>query len=285
MTQLERGVPIHVATGLPGVQLFKESRSAHHYRVWHEDWYAFCIVSEGLAEVRYRQQNVALAPKTVVTFVPGEVHETRRVYTPGTYRVVMIPAKDLHARAAHFGREDVQLPVTPLCDPTIVRQFTEFCEEAEHPAKDSIVRELLYHVLLDTIVSLDVRAHATTTPVLSLSSTRDVVREVRDFLVSQPAKPTQSLAEVARRLGFSPAYISRAFSSEGHCPPQTLMRLIRVERGRKLLSAGESVKAAAYSAGFSSPEKFNQHFRTVWNMPPSEYPAATPKAKRKPRAH
>lgn len=271
MARVEHGGPVHIATGLPGVLLFKEQRTIHRYRVWHESWYAFCVVSDGLGEVRYRRQNVALCPGTVVAFVPGEVHETRQIYSPGSYHVLMIPADALHARAARLGRTEVQLPLSPIHDAGIFRQFAKFCAHLERNESDTFVKELSYEALLETIVSLDVRAVVPSTAALDVLRQSEVIREVCDFLMRQPPSSKPSLAQVGRRLGLSPGYISRVFSSEGYCPPQTLMRLIRVERGRKLLQAGESVKGAAYQAGFSSPEKFHQHFRTVWNMAPSSY--------------
>jgi AraC-like DNA-binding protein len=45
-----------------------------------------------------------------------------------------------------------------------------------------------------------------------------------------------------------------------------------VERARRLLLEPDAtVKCAALSAGFTSPEKFNQAFRDAWNLSPTAY--------------
>jgi AraC-like DNA-binding protein len=270
--------PTHFATQLSGVSLFEERQSEHYYRVWHEDWFAFCVVQGGAAEIRYRYRCLPLEPNTVLSFMPGEAHETRRILVPGTYSVLMFPAQEVLARAQELGRVGLQLAAKAWVEPRLVAAFQEFCTLLRSETATLLERQLLYAALLDLVLAQDERAPAVSedgceTGCLETTEQR-VIRRVRDYLVAEPIQAKTTLADIVSALGLSPSYAARVFSSNNHCPPKTLLRLVRVERARQLLlDPNNSVKFAAFSAGFSSAEKLNHSFRVVWNMSPTDYRA------------
>jgi AraC-like DNA-binding protein len=247
--------------------LFREQRSQHLYRVWHEDWYAFCVVEAGVGQIRYRGRTLGVEPGRVLGFAPGNVHETRRIELPATYWVLLVPVKDLAVRSGHSG--ELEWDAAPWTEPYLVEQFRAVCCALANPKTPLIDRELSYAALLDLIVAQDRRAKGT----LPCRIERAVVRRVQEHLVSQLLTCDVQLAGVASALGWSPGYVSKAFSTVGACPPKTLLRLVRVERARRHLELpGEaSIKQAALIAGFSTAEKFNHAFRVAWNLSPTEY--------------
>jgi AraC-like DNA-binding protein len=262
--------PTHYPTHLPGVHLFREHSCQHHYRVWHEDWYALCLVDSGAAELRYRGRILTLAPASVAIFAPGNAHETRRILAPGAYWVLLLPAVQVNEHSARWGRSELQLPPKVWTDPGVVARAREFCTLLADDATPLLDRQLLYLELLDHITTLDARADVAFTP--EQEPELSVVRRVREHLVHRRLDCTASLASVAQELGCSPAYLSKAFSISQACPPKTLLRLVRVERGRRLLvDDGLPVKEAGLNAGFPSSEKFNRAFHDVWNLSPSAY--------------
>lgn len=264
--------PEFVATGLPGVTYFRETESSHAYRVWHEDWYCLCLVEAGAGNVRYRNRTLLLEKGHAFVFAPGEVHETRRVYEPGTYHVVMVPAAAVHARADVAARRDVQLPITldnhhPVYGALLDLTLTLRCKFATQ-----YDRTCAYARLLDAMVTHDVRAETDGAEDNANEHTPRVVRAAREFLLGND-NPSLTLSDVAKALQVSPGYVSRVFSEHGYCPPKTWLRLSRVGRARKMLDENpkRGVQNAALCAGFPAVEKFNTAFRMAWNLSPTEY--------------
>lgn len=262
--------PIYCPHPLEGITCFQEVGSTHAYRVWHEDWYCLCLVMSGAGDVRYRNRTLRFEPDRGFAFSPGEVHETRRVHTPGTYRVLMIPAAAVNRRAEMSSRRDVQLPISfsgghPLL--AALRRLTDALFDA---GVSQFERELRYEQLLDAALAHDERDTATPAP--GPSEAPRVVRAVRDYLLANDDRNLK-LADVGRALGWSAGYISRVFSEHGYCPPKTLLRLRQVGNGRRHLldHPEDSIKSAAFGSGFPAVEKFNAAFRVAWNMTPSEY--------------
>lgn len=269
-TASNSGGPTYCPNPLEGVTCFQEVGSTHAYRVWHEDWYCLCLVMSGAGDVRYRNRMLRFEPDRAFVFAPGEVHETLRVHTPGTYRVLMLPAADVGRRAEQHSRCDVQLPMSfsgvhPLV--TALRRLTDalFDVSVSH-----LERELRYEQLLDHMVAHDERGSACSS--LDQVETPRVVSAVREYLLANDNRNLK-LIDVSRALGWSSGYISRVFSEHGYCPPKTLLRLRQVGNGRRLLleNPKDLIKSAALESGFAAVEKFNAAFRVAWNMTPTEY--------------
>lgn len=272
MTRISRkpAPPKHWNTGLPGVTYFEERGSSHEYRVLHADWYCFCLVLGGEGDVRYRNRTLRLTANQAFVFAPGEVHETRRIYAPGTYRVLMIPAATLLAHAQLRGQDDLQLPITLANNHPAFAELLDFTDQIKQNDLTSLERDVRYAALLETLVSFDERETGSNLQRPGHATPR-VVTAVREYLWNND-NPDLKLPDVARALGWSAGYVSRVFSEHGYCPPKTLLRLLRVERARRqMVDSSEYIKRAALEAGFKAPEKFNEAFRAAWNMTPTEY--------------
>jgi AraC-like DNA-binding protein len=264
------GGPTYCPNPLAGVTCFQEVGSTHAYRVWHEDWYCFCLVMSGAGDVRYRNRTLRFEPERTFVFSPGEVHETLRVLTPGTYRVLMLPAIDVHLRAESQGRRDVQLPMTLEANHPLATRLRRLTDALFDTSVSQPECELRYEQLLEHMVAYDERSAPT--PDVARAEAPRVVRAVREYLLANDNRNLK-LADVSRALGWSAGYISRVFSEHGYCPPKTLLRLRQVGNGRRLLidNPEDLIKSAALESGFPAVEKFNAAFRVAWNMTPTEY--------------
>jgi AraC-like DNA-binding protein len=264
------GGPTYCPNPLAGVTCFQEVGSTHAYRVWHEDWYCLCLVMSGAGDVRYRNRTLRFEPERAFAFSPGEVHETLRVFTPGTYRVLMLPAVDVNRRAEMQGRRDVQLPMTLTANHPLAATLRRLTDALFDVSASQLECELRYEQLLEQMVAHDERAAPT--PEADRIEAPRVVRAVRDYLLANDNRNLK-LADVSRALGWSAGYISRVFSEHGYCPPKTLLRLRQVCNGRRRLldNPEDLIKSAAYESGFPAVEKFNAAFRVAWNMTPTEY--------------
>lgn len=78
--------------------------------------------------------------------------------------------------------------------------------------------------------------------------------------------------ELAEELGISPEYFSYLFSKNVRGPFSAFLRRYRIERAKELYRTGSCDKREApYAVGFSDAKYFNQVFRKITGMSPSEY--------------
>jgi AraC-like DNA-binding protein len=80
-----------------------------------------------------------------------------------------------------------------------------------------------------------------------------------------------SLADLARRLGYSPSHCSTLVRRATGERFSSLRRRVQLERAIGLLRSGTSVKEAALGAGFSEPAYFSRVFARRFGVPPSRW--------------
>lgn len=79
------------------------------------------------------------------------------------------------------------------------------------------------------------------------------------------------LADLARRLGYSPSHCSTLVRRTTGERFSVLRRRMQLERAIGLLRSGTSVKEAALAAGFSEPAYFSRVFARRFGVPPSRW--------------
>jgi AraC family transcriptional regulator, regulatory protein of adaptative response / DNA-3-methyladenine glycosylase II len=80
---------------------------------------------------------------------------------------------------------------------------------------------------------------------------------------------------LADRLGYTPRHLSRMLTEEVGAGPLALARAQRAQTARTLIETTEmNVSEIAFAAGFSSVRQFNDTFREVYALTPSELRAA-----------
>jgi AraC-like DNA-binding protein len=90
-----------------------------------------------------------------------------------------------------------------------------------------------------------------------------------------------TVADLARAAGLSPAHFSRGFRRTfGESPHQYLLTR-RLERAAALLrNTDRSVTEICFAVGLTSVGSFTTSFRRVYGLPPSDYRASFPPARR-----
>jgi len=87
----------------------------------------------------------------------------------------------------------------------------------------------------------------------------------------------ESLEHLAQHFDVSPFHLSRTFSKEFGISITDMLAMIRTDRAKELLAAGElSVKEIARAVGYSSGNYFAKVFRRVCGLSPSEYQSSLP---------
>lgn len=82
-------------------------------------------------------------------------------------------------------------------------------------------------------------------------------------------EPTPALADLAAEAGLSPWHFHRVFKQATGLTPRAFAAACRAERFRAALAAGETVTAATYTAGYSSPSRLHEDGLARGGMAPS----------------
>ncbi|MFM5908761.1 MAG: helix-turn-helix transcriptional regulator [Novosphingobium sp.] len=80
-----------------------------------------------------------------------------------------------------------------------------------------------------------------------------------------------SLAELARICNLSVRQLTRGFRASRACSIGDYVERRQMERAKRMLASGESVKAIAFAIGFASPSSFTYAFRRAVGTSPSQF--------------
>jgi AraC family transcriptional regulator len=80
-----------------------------------------------------------------------------------------------------------------------------------------------------------------------------------------------SLSELAKLCNMSVRQLTRAFRASRGCSIGDYVAECRISHAKRLLAAGQSVKAVAFTLGFGSPSSFSFAFRTATGLTPRAY--------------
>lgn len=83
--------------------------------------------------------------------------------------------------------------------------------------------------------------------------------------------PPPSLEDLARLCTLSVRQLTRGYKASRGCPVGDHIEQRRMEAAKRLLVAGESVKAVAFALGFASPSSFTFAFRRAVGTSPSQF--------------
>ena len=95
------------------------------------------------------------------------------------------------------------------------------------------------------------------------------MRLIDERLSDDPAAP--SLSELAQHCNMSVRQLTRGFKVSRGCSIGDYVEQRRMERAKRLLVDGESVKTLAFAMGFSSPSSFTYAFRRAVGISPSQF--------------
>lgn len=125
--------------------------------------------------------------------------------------------------------------------------------------------------LLSIFMELGRRDFSLTRPVAFLTRTQlEMARRAHDEVESALAAPHDA-RDIASRMGISATTLNGCFAKLYGMTIAAYARRRRMKRARELLSAGESVSAAAFEVGYSNPSKFAAAFKRETGVSPSEF--------------
>ncbi|MDB5968618.1 MAG: hypothetical protein JWQ90_1068 [Hydrocarboniphaga sp.] len=102
------------------------------------------------------------------------------------------------------------------------------------------------------------------------------LRRIDERIASDLSPP--SLAELAQLCGVSVRHLTRAFRASRGRSIGHYLEEHRIEQSKQLLASGRSVKAVAYTMGFTAPSNFAAAFRRATGDSPRQYQQRTLRA-------
>jgi len=101
--------------------------------------------------------------------------------------------------------------------------------------------------------------------------TRERIQRVKEILTADLENPP-ALAELGKKVGCSPFYLSRVFRQETGVTISAFLRQSRMERAAELLRSGKAnVTEAALTVGYSSLSHFSKAFAETYGCCPCFY--------------
>lgn len=95
------------------------------------------------------------------------------------------------------------------------------------------------------------------------------LRRIDERLADDPTTP--SLEELAKLCGISIRQLTRGFRVSRGCSLGDYIEQRRMETAKRMLMAGDSVKAIAFAMGFASPSSFTYAFRRAAGISPTHF--------------
>jgi len=243
-------------------------------RHFHET-YSISVVEQGAGAIWCDGTNYTLPPNGLTLINPGQVHTggIRRHGTPLHYRV-LYPSVGLIERLSLGSRSSPPaFRVPSLVEPDTAQRLSRLHRLLPDPSRSLERDELLVDALARAFT-------ASGTPAV-LQSARGAepvrIRRALEFLHAHATEPI-SLSALASSLDWTPAHLSRAFRKQVGMPPYAYLLQLRVAIGRRALSDGATIAAAALAAGFADQSHFTREFRRRTGTTPGAYRAVVARA-------
>jgi AraC-like DNA-binding protein len=242
------------------------ARFVHHAYDRHaHETYAIGMTEAGSQTFTCRGVRHATEPGAIMLFNPTDLHDGRATTGDGfIYRMLYVPVA---AVRRHLGREPVFARPMAVDRPTARLVATLY--DVLGPEGSALDRD---DRMLRLLVRLAARYAGVAEPMLPGGDDRAVLR-VRDRLHDAPGEET-TLDELAALAGMSRFQLTRLFQRRFGLAPSIYLRLLRLERAKQLLAAGEAPAAVAASLGFADQAHLTRRFKAAYGLTPGRYRAS-----------
>lgn len=148
----------------------------------------------------------------------------------------------------------------------LVEHNTRFMREREWMIDKYMRSALAYQFIMELRRHFDPETQAAEFTPVAAKALRFIEEHLADRI---------TLRDIARRIGFSPQTVIRAFRQQTNATPVQFLISKRIERAKGLLTETDlPIKAIAATTGFSTPRYFCQRFRRHTGYTPGDYRAS-----------
>lgn len=141
--------------------------------------------------------------------------------------------------------------------------------EQEAPGISESENTYIRH-LSASLYFLLMRHFATPNPTTALKSTRQEFYKITEYINSHYTEDI-NIESVASKLFIPRGRLSKIFSKYAETDVNTYINSLRINMVNELLKHGENITDAAFESGFQSMRTFNNTYKKIMDMTPSEY--------------
>ena len=246
-----------------------EKLPAHYH---HE--YQFCLSVDYPSE-SYYQKSVHFVPVGSLSIIhPGEMHSgTGKDVGNGrdraTFRMMYVQPKKIAQVAGGTFEQMIELPhfLNPiLLDRKVTLSFLRF-HMASQRQTSALEQDERLQAFLTVLLQRYAERRLTTKAV---KRERPSVKRVCDYL-QEHYTTNINLEQLAHIAELSPSYFSRVFKAETGTSLSHYQMQLRIDRARKLLLQGTSIKKVAADLGFVDQSHLTHTFKRFVHTTPGRY--------------
>ena len=261
----------HDAT-LDNLELLHATYVTHSFVPHIHEGYAIGVIVQGAESFAYRGAQHVAGAGSVVLINPAEVHTGQAYATQGwTYRMLYPAAEQLRRVVAQMTGKEADYPFFPSAvvqDALVAHQLVALHKQLEIGV-DPLASETLWLTLLTTLIAHHADTHhtlASPTPNVDHVAIQRALMYMHDGYAD-----AISLQDLAALVHLSPYHFVRLFKTELGLPPHTYLTQLRIQRAKRLLSAGQPIAAVAQQVGFTDQSHLTRHFKRIVGVPPGQY--------------
>jgi len=230
--------------------------------------YGIEFVSSGRGDILLNRKKYTLRPGTLFCYGPGTPHRiTTDSSNPMTKYFVDVSGLEVGKMLRGTKIQPGRVFYTPELD-QFQTLFESMLSEGAKGLPQTHEICLAYFRIL--ILKTEGATSTTSAAINQMASSFQACKEAIDSNFTT----MKDLADIARQVHLSPAYVCRLFRKFGHQSPFQYLILKKLNHAASLLLANtSSVKAVAYEVGYSDPYHFSKSFSRFFGISPAKFAA------------
>jgi AraC-like DNA-binding protein len=249
---------------LPGVtEVFHASFRDHAYPPHCHDTWTLLLIDTGVVRYDLHRNGWAVEPADVSVLPPFVGHDGRSARHDRGFRkrvlyvdVATIPETSIGAAVDH----------PTFADPTLRAELSALHDALDAPAADDLELESRLALVIARVrTGLGPSPAPADDPMPA-----GAADALRDHLDAHRFE-RQTLADVARELGWTPTHLVRSFTAAFGIPPHRYLVSRRIDEARRRLLDGQPPADVAVAVGFHDQAHLSRHFTTHLATTPGRY--------------
>ncbi len=269
MLSTEREWAVYDADPGTGIERLRARFTRYAYDRHAHETYSIGLTDFGSQTFTCRGIDHATRPGAVVLFNPTELHDGRATVESGfAYRMLYVDTAIVRGFLAGETRNPEPLFDRPLTLDDATPDLFAAAFESAGPGMPQLDRD---ESMLRLLLHLAGRYGGAALPP-SIGRADRAITSVRDRLRDAPEDDV-SLQDLADLAGLSRFHLTRVFQKRFGLAPSAYLRLLRLERAKRLLASGDTPADVAASLGFADQAHLTRRFRAAYGMTPGRYRA------------
>jgi len=259
---------INNVRAVSSVRWFRNRISSLH---WHDN-VEICQIVSGSCRMLVDGVMIEAAEGDVIAIHERVIHRFMMVYGETKIRVCQFSLKVLLSggEPMRFLKPHIRSREIAACTGLEERLAALFLVMDQEQATRGDVNNPVMNALGQALFFLLLRHFEDPSNTIAANQERRLFYEVIAYVHAHYQEPLTE-TDIARNMGLSRGKLSAVFSKYAGTGLPAYLQQLRIHNANRLFSEGYGVTEAALESGFQSVRTFNNVYRRVMNMTPSEY--------------